>query len=475
MADTSSNSLQQLPLHLVARILAELETIQQLGSAILSHRIFLLAFNDNLHSVTSDIIASQIPSDVLPFALALEESTRVNKKSADAISSVLVRLESRIRIPADTFPCLLRLSASQAASISKSYTLVEILSDGLVEEAIPVLNERLLLSHPLHTSPSERFRLSRAFFRYQLMCELLCYPMSARGATKGHFSLFFQNFSPWVNDQLVCAYTYLERKVYGVFGDVAAHDIVLGEMPVYWQEDPAGDAYVQEFLLQGLPYLVSICHAKTYDERSNLITLSRFKAINWDCHPSQRLNEMIPDLIRPSSMLGYEDLVEVRTEMLPMLAQPLDGEQDALVSKACLIWHVTHLESPLADPTWRREEDRNLLQMGYVLWDYPDDASESDRQSIWEAVRDGPNVWPSRDIWTDREVTRSLRQREDIWLAGGTGYWPRDSFDFSKIDGVAKERQKSLIEKWKREDEKWANSSSLDEADEADDEDSTTN
>lgn len=204
--------LQHLPLHLVAGILGHLGSFQHLGSAIQSHRVFLLAFKDNVRSITTGIITAQIPAGILPFAIALLESTSVDPGDRDAVETLLMDLNKSILDPSNAAPHLLNASVSQLVLMSKSYEAVESLRHGLVEELIPVLNRKMGLSHPRQISQHERFRLDRAFFRFQLMCSLF-----SRGKTtthpEHHSDLFFHSFSPWVNEQLICIYAYLERKV----------------------------------------------------------------------------------------------------------------------------------------------------------------------------------------------------------------------------------------------------------------------
>lgn len=213
MATTGSRTLQQLPLHVVAGILVHLGSFQHLGCAILSHRVFLLAFQDNVRSITGGIITAQIPPEILPFAIALLESTYIDPGNYDAAETLLMNLNTAIINPSNAVPYLLRASVSQIFLMSKSYEAVESLRHGLVEELIPVLNKKLGLSHSRQISQHERFRLDRAFFRYQLMCSLFSRGKRPIHPTPHQIDLFFHGFSPWVNEQLICVYAYLERKV----------------------------------------------------------------------------------------------------------------------------------------------------------------------------------------------------------------------------------------------------------------------
>lgn len=188
-----------MPLHIVAAILARLDTIRQLVPAILSHRIFHDAFKENRHSVARGIIEARIPPKTLPFVIALLESTRVNPRDY-------------------AFPCSAHLSLSDYDFLSQSYAAAEFLARDMAKEVIPVAITNLSLDRQsTKISRQESFRLTRAFLRYQLMVNLFCLDENRERelGDKAHdlFYRFFLAFSPWVNEQLMCAYAYLERKV----------------------------------------------------------------------------------------------------------------------------------------------------------------------------------------------------------------------------------------------------------------------
>lgn len=220
-------NLYHLPLHILSIVLTELDSIKSLHSAILSHRTCLAAFNDNRYSITVSIIRKQIPEDLLPFALALHESTKIDFDDIylydeswydpdlmhpdlaprDAVRDLLTRLAQGIPDPANVVSAL--QSMSVAASISESYATIEPLCQHFTRTSIPLLNNRLGLDHPQQASKQEIFRLGRAFYRYQLMCNLFCRAENEPDFQERYSRLFFQDFSLWVNEQLICVYAYL--------------------------------------------------------------------------------------------------------------------------------------------------------------------------------------------------------------------------------------------------------------------------
>ena len=212
MADRSvSYPLRQIPLHLIAEILAKSEYMQQLGVAVLSHRIFYDAFNQRRHFIIRNIITNQIPPDELSFAIILQESTRIDVSDSDAVRTFLTERSEVIR--RDTLSPFAKLSASEATIISHNHTAVESLIHGFADEVILICSERLQVHHSRELTQRERFRLSRAFYRYQLMCNLFCVRDDSAFSDEDCTKYFFSIYSPWVNEQLVCVYAYLERSI----------------------------------------------------------------------------------------------------------------------------------------------------------------------------------------------------------------------------------------------------------------------
>lgn len=200
--------LQRLPLHIVAEILGHLDTIQELGPPIFSHRIFHDALYDNLHAIARRILTRQVPDGILSYSLILLETTQIDVMDQNAVNPLIARLEN-----IDPSPPLIRLSLAEYAFISQNQAAVKWMSQDMADELIPAINE-VGLAHPKTLSDNETFRMFRAFFRYQIMCNLFCHrPRRHRSEVTAQISNFCRASSQWVNDQLLTVYTYLERQV----------------------------------------------------------------------------------------------------------------------------------------------------------------------------------------------------------------------------------------------------------------------
>lgn len=125
----------------------------------------------------------------------------------------MATLAEAILSPAIAVSSLAKLSITGAANISKSYTAIEFLCQDFANTSIPLLNDGLGFAHHHQISQLEKFRLGRAFYRHQLMCNLFCLTEDEPLPDEERSQRFFHIFSPWVNEQLACAYAYLEAKV----------------------------------------------------------------------------------------------------------------------------------------------------------------------------------------------------------------------------------------------------------------------
>ncbi|KAI8179426.1 hypothetical protein K4K54_008394 [Colletotrichum sp. SAR 10_86] len=463
--------LQRVPLHVVAIILTHLPSIQQLGLAILSHRIFHDALKDNIHSVVRGIIANQIPDITLPFALALLGSTKLIGDAEDDIDSLLEDLTRGISEPRRAAAALIDLSLDDYAFLSKNHAAVESLRDGFARETIPAFVERFELEHGGHLNPQETFRLDRAFYRYQIMCNLYCGRKGSKrdlipyfGYNFRHRHPFFTEFSPWVNEQLICVYHYLENKVITAYDELAAHDVVWGELPVQWRRDPQELDRVQSYLTSelqlcnGLPFLVSVMNAKTYEQRLKLLDLLDFEMVDGDYQPFQQLCQtVVADDYYDQEMLFALNIVEdaelsqiYQAGKLDLVAGPMDGPQDSLSSTPFRVWLATHWTDGIWSTNFNAL-DQGFWECGYVMWDV-DELPEMRLRGRSSAIRrEGPSTQRLGASWTDEDVQRSERQRADLWLAGADGYWPREGYDFSRITGLSEEKKQALVEKWKTE------------------------
>lgn len=285
--DTYSSPLLELPLHLLSMVLAQLDSMQSMGSAIVSHSLFYDAFNDDTKRIVRSILRNQIPPELICYAEATFKAQFVDNDDGKEVSILLRsafksfdyeldsvpfqhwRLEwifdyplRRTGVPKDSRRGQDNQSYSSmgaisiANTISKTYGHVKYFCECFVRDRLPLMQK--LMGHPQDSRPSqmEFFRIRRALYRFQLYCNLNFrdvvdfhpgrWVREKRNFRMGRY--FFNPFSPWVNEQLACVHDYLEEVLSKTFDDIAAHEVVWGALSVDWLGQGRRNEHKQAFV-----------------------------------------------------------------------------------------------------------------------------------------------------------------------------------------------------------------------------------
>ncbi|KAI1136073.1 hypothetical protein F5Y05DRAFT_123026 [Hypoxylon sp. FL0543] len=451
--------LLKVPLHVIAGILGELDTVRQLVPAIQSHSIFRDALKQNFHSIARSITVAKIPLEILPFAIALLESTQIDPTDYEAVQGLITRLATASSTSTDEPLPTAHLSLSDYDFLGQNYAAAESLAGKIAVGAIETMTMSLpLLRKSPEVTPEENYRIVRALFRYQLMCNLFCLDWEAEEVNEELKDipryLFFNMFSPWVNEQLMCVYAYLERKVGYALDYLVAHDEQWARCPITWDEEPDVCPYIQSFLCRGLPFLSQVACATTYDERLRLPAWDWPPNVEWDFTPLRQLIYMVPEESLVQS-LGLDDkdtpLESYSPAQLEQMARPSDGTQDSTASNLFRLWLGAHTDTSIFESMWPDSTDRNLWDCGYVLWDYADFDDAKDLPVQCAEVRDRSSYLSRfRDTWRNEDIQRLWRLRDDIWRARAfqVGFWPGRSAGLGGVHGLSEGTKKLLLRKW---------------------------
>lgn len=213
-------SLLDLPLHVLTEVLSYLDSIPSLGSAILSHSALYAAYKEQSTNIIECIVLNQIPSDLMPYAVATYDATRVNHRSLDDIVNLLRNYFSDVAPSRHFVLRLEHLEPSAAHLISKTHCAVLHFSNAFIADTLPLTRRRLGYHRSSYARAStiELFRIRRALYRFQLYCNLtfrgendLRRDREQRLTIYRYQSRFFNYFSPWVNEQFACIHDFLER------------------------------------------------------------------------------------------------------------------------------------------------------------------------------------------------------------------------------------------------------------------------
>ncbi|KAF5025942.1 hypothetical protein F66182_1977 [Fusarium sp. NRRL 66182] len=384
-------SITSLPLHLVADILGLLESVQQLPSVLLSHRIFYSALLDT-PALPLDILRNQIPNNLLPLTLLAYKSQRsVRELNGISVEEFLTKCYNNPLQDADGDH--LRLTVAQAFQIGYIDDTLSELRDEFALcslRKLHGLNQDGSLTYDQGLSPGEAYRVSRALYRFQIYRNLFLdkeqdldlfhsYEDEEEEYIEPDESLkrlFFDRHSPWVNEQLACVYDYLETRLTGVmlailsatpaYQQVVVNGFSWGENLTEWLTEKAQLFEEQRCLSLGLPRLRRLLKASTYEEWQ--CSLDKAGDLCQSCL-EEDLQEFNREK-RPNEKQGVWHMAD-----MDRLARKVDADDIASDDQPRQIW--TRVYYDRVHERFRLGEHAfapmrfiyGLRSVGYVMWD----------------------------------------------------------------------------------------------------------
>ncbi|KAF4341121.1 hypothetical protein FBEOM_4991 [Fusarium beomiforme] len=384
-------SISSLPLHLVADILRLLHNVQQLPPVLLSHRIFYSALLDT-PALPLDILRNQISDDLLPLAVTAFKSQKSIREASG--TSVEVFLTNCYDNPLQNVDGdQLHLSVGQALEVIRVNNALLDLRDEFALCSLKKLHginqdESLSSNHGL--SPGETYRISRAFYRFQIYRNLFLdekqgidlFPSHQYDKTedlspeKELKRLFFDRHSPWVNEQLACIYDFLEARLTGVmltivsttpaYRQVVVNGFQCGENLTEWLTEKTQSFEEQKCLSLDLPRLTQLLKASTYEDWQQSLGDA------CDLYPS-RLEEDLEEFNR-GKMPNEEKAIWHAADM-DRLAMEVDTDDCFTDDQPRQTWMKIHYDR--ANERYRLGKHSfapmrfiyGLRGIGYVMWD----------------------------------------------------------------------------------------------------------
>ncbi|MCJ1434095.1 hypothetical protein MMC27_003461 [Xylographa pallens] len=419
--------VKSFPVELTQLILCALPDAVTLRALILSHSSFYRAFVAGRSLITLQVLLNQIPPNLLPDAVAVLKSCRLKPWSRELVQGFLVYYhEGRFStLPAWTISDAIPVSAlyDDIAFFMADFSTVALAAHPIT--GIPDVSPLPLTSH-------EKSRISQAFYRFELYCNLFRERRwkDDRFRPEEQRDMFFDKYSPWENEQLACVHDYLYRRMVAVYNEFAAHDIEWGEESVTYGVDDwhaPENSWKQGILSLGLNYLRRLVTAETYEECYQLLAPNRHGDhyfLNEGLVASNRLDEGDVELCNYTS----ED--EQRWIHSPFLDDPDPGPAKA--------WRWAHEHLPL-DCFVHLDDHRKLRERGYVMWDL-------ERLEQWDLFREPWERVPEANVDFVQEyeaMIRSFGERSKIWRRGGRGWWSEG--DESKVVWRKKEPDRPRV------------------------------
>ncbi|KAK7952933.1 hypothetical protein PG988_013627 [Apiospora saccharicola] len=244
--------MDHLPIELIQRIFTLLD-LATLRNTALSGRIFLNAFTNADVLITSEIVLREIGLDVLPEAVLVHESWNLG---APSIAKAIAFAEAHLTVRA---PSPSRWRLADALPLGRFHRFVDYFANEFAAEALAKMPTGVAQAEP---SRAEIHRFQRAFYRFQLYCNVV----GRNTAESEEFKdMFFGYFAAWENEQLACVNDYLMRVVAKPYNYFVDHDINWGWMTVRYI-DRHHDDYGQYILFEGLEKCYRLSKGSNYQE-----------------------------------------------------------------------------------------------------------------------------------------------------------------------------------------------------------------
>ncbi|KAL1963541.1 hypothetical protein VTN77DRAFT_8122 [Rasamsonia byssochlamydoides] len=356
--------LLKLPPELILSILHFLPDVSTLRSAILSHSSFHLVFGTNNDAIITRFLSRVVSAELLPEALAVWVSSRVQRWTPERVSGVLSLYRSRRRIVR-----LRGLSLVDALAIEELHLCVCSFVDMFAAAALSEhpFTERLE-TRPSPLSSSEWRRVASSFYRAEL-CTNLFRPRGSQyaGSPYRHIpDILLNHFHVWEIEQLGCVSEFVYRELC---------KRLKGDMDITWGRSSLGDTDVviwegqkRQFFSCGLRVLRQLLALDSANERCALLAPRLHSSRHFLQHAVWHVHAELDNYSHDGDWSGSQGLFDDdRDNQVEVLTgSPLSEDLD-LGPAAAFTW-VTELLG-------RRDFVCSLTPLscrarGYVMWDY---------------------------------------------------------------------------------------------------------
>ncbi len=273
--------LEGLPGELRIAILCLVPDVPSLIALVQASPTYRHTFNGDQSTVLTAVLANQIPTDIMPDAVANWQASKYQPCSAEDMVEFCTRFNDEGKtvssLPGPGEP---QLTPSDALAISNTYRHVQFFAVDFCSSILsthPVSGE----SQEYYTPPSqqEMGRIQRTFYRYQLYHTLFrggepqeSTVQERRIKHTRQQEIFFDKFSTLENEQLACIHDYLYRRVSLAFEDTAEYNRWWADVFLDVKSDrPSFTGGKEHYISFSLAFLHQLVLADTFNARSDLL------------------------------------------------------------------------------------------------------------------------------------------------------------------------------------------------------------
>ena len=206
--DQPQSHIERLSVELLRMVVCALPDVATLQSVVLSCPTFYLAFREAEKSITTAVLFNQIDVNLWPDAAAAFESSSLESRLPDGQHDIKSFITNYISLRPTLPRAWLLRSARRVGGLQ---TCISQLALRFTTEAMACdpLTEDQASPPP---TPQEVCRLHRAFYRFEIYCNIFRDSSRAQTAlVRNQYDLFFRDFTSCEIEQLGCIHDFLTR------------------------------------------------------------------------------------------------------------------------------------------------------------------------------------------------------------------------------------------------------------------------
>ncbi|GAP83033.1 putative amp dependent ligase [Rosellinia necatrix] len=414
-------TIMDLPCELIVLILRKLEHLQSLLPALLACRHFYSSFKQ-YRGIEAEILRQQITPGLVPYAIAALEASRLPQPiTKDTIRRQVGHLYDRR-------PQLVALLPTMPVVLVRSMARMHDLVDALANEFAATAWARLDKDTPFNAvlrvggSPTEYFRFCRAFYEFELFCQLFRGEEVPGGV---HFinhvyTPFLSRYSLWEMEQLACVHDFLAERFSKASFDALAHDVYFGQLRIDYVTPASLNLWTQQFVSQGLAFLYRLRTSDSFEAKVSVLksTLHHEHITDLPGAIDLALDLYVEDdTLEPAERCSKDKLMKSYDE----------NDTDDGPFRA---WQAGHSRIVPYGAWAMLPENAWLRRRAYVFWDL-DRIHRNNLLVLSEKEPTSPSPDDSKDI---DDMFKSFDIRSEIWQEGGSGYWSEG--DTSRIQYI---------------------------------------
>ncbi|KAL9114051.1 MAG: hypothetical protein Q9227_001823 [Pyrenula ochraceoflavens] len=435
-APTTSASFKQMPPELIAWIMRSVSLPEDLFAFILTCRRMNQIFNNQKSSMLSSVVQNAIHPYALADAINAVRCSKISKlvDSSTDTESTKLTITHFCQTYAKKENCIVhqgRIDEPTATALCRLYSGVHFFLSDFTASALESLrastSAQIETAHNFGSksvlSSTERGRLQRAFFRFEIFRRLFRQPLHRDDSTpfpdgKEQAELFLSHFPAWEIEELACIHQYLQGAIEKEFDKIEDELVERLELFAYpgssfysnnpgtWLETKNFEWFGFGFLSEYEKQIHHADYAREFFFSRGLQFMKRF--IESDEKDRLTIVMSVPPWLKFEAFLQEALTADISSSKRPSCAVH-KGEKQAFqgdtLEKQNHGWLWANGYEPTAE--YYLHQDWDLRRLGYVFWDN----ERLEESGIFCSVRKRQSLFADPEGYCDRSKMPSVPDR----------------------------------------------------------------